>query len=413
MSIEKIKIEENQKLKILIAVPIANDEAIAESFLVSLSRMDTSTFNEHYFFFTDNSNFELLEEFKSVNHNTTISTNDEVLENADKDNINIYDHFSKGFRDATIKYAIENEFNYIFFAECNVTYHPLTFRKLVSYKKDIIAALVWMVTKNNTEIPNVRKFTKLENINDKSKLSEFTTFCNNLKNRDIHKIGYFKGSFLVNVSILKQGINFDDIYNVEAADPYLNFCLRASVNNVDIYTDSTYPYVYMDIDYNFYDKMEKYLEDVSEDSTDNELEKTPSKKPTTKKKPKKSTKSKFLSKDLQDKSKESTNSNILNLFNTYAQVADSINESTKTEENNIPKIKSNENKQYQREIVRSRDINYRKLYSRSDKATQLSSIDSKSKKAINKKSDQKANIDPKELALRQMYQKKSDKFDKI
>lgn len=263
MSEKKIKQEKNNKKKILLAVYVVDDEAVLESFLISLSRIDVSNFDVHYFFVNNNEkNDELLNEFKDVNENTTISVCPAIDKlkldvNFDSDDVDEYFYMSEYYKFVT-DYSLNNKFDYIFFTECVFTYHPLTLKNLVSLQKEIVSIVSWTLDEKGKESSNVKMFQNQDELNvsesddnDKDNNNELSS---KLKDRGLYKVGFFEGSFLLNCSIISGDLNFDPLYNICAQSVFDYFCIKCVVKQIDIFVDTNYPAVYMDIDYSLYQK---------------------------------------------------------------------------------------------------------------------------------------------------------------
>ncbi|MDK2802327.1 MAG: hypothetical protein KFW09_03000 [Oscillospiraceae bacterium] len=238
-----------QKLDVLFAMPVIESQIILESFLISISSLDTSTFNVHYFFVNGIQDCQdLLNEFKEMNENTTIINR--ISTEKDSNNIDLIEKdFQKFFRGSSIDYASKNGFDYVFFSDCNVTFNPSTVRSLISSKKDLVSTISWYCDEDKNDVPNVRAFADQliafpQNKNDIVS-EEDLEFYNSVKKRGIYKVGYFSGCFLISVDIIKKGIDFNEIYNIVDDDIFIHMSLKASVLDVDIYVDTNYPIAYM------------------------------------------------------------------------------------------------------------------------------------------------------------------------
>ena len=281
-----------QRLDVLFAIPILESPIILESFLISISSLDTSTFNVHYFFVNGvNDCQELLNEFKEMNENTTIIN--KISTEKDIDNIDLIEKdFQKFFRGSSIDYASKNGFDYVFFSDCNVTFNPSTVRSLISSKKDLVSTISWYCDEDKNDVPNVRAFADQliafpPNKNDIVS-EEDLEFYNSVKKRGIYKVGYFSGCFLISVDVIKKGIDFNEIYNIVDDDIFIHMSLKASVLDIDIYVDTNYPIAYMseeDIIIRTPDNIEeKIIEPIIKEEKVEKVKKKSTKKPANKSK---------------------------------------------------------------------------------------------------------------------------------
>lgn len=288
----KSKKVDKDKINVLFSSYVVDDEAILESFLMSISRLDTSNFNIYYLFINNTGKkIELLDEFKEVNSNTCVidfdisSDNKNVdSEESNESDTDTDEHeyaYMKKYYNEVIKYASQNNFDYLFMSECIVTYHPLTLRKMLSHKKDILSTISWSMSDQGKEVSNVKLLDKdnfnnndNENKENKENKDPNIEFYNTLKQRGIYKVGFFEGSFLININCINSNINFEKLYSISSENPFDHFCIRSIANGVEIFVDTNYPSVYMDIDYNVYETEEKLEEEeVKEEKLKKETKK--------------------------------------------------------------------------------------------------------------------------------------------
>ncbi len=363
----KSKKVDKDKINVLFSSYVVDDEAILESFLMSISRLDTSNFNIYYLFINNTGKkIELLDEFKEVNTNTCIIdivNNNENVGNEESNQSDTDEHeysYMKNYYDQVIKYASENNFDYLFMSECIVTYHPLTLRKMLSYKKDILSTISWSMSDNGKEVSNVKLLDK-DNVNNnfdkndkdnKENKDPNIEFYNTLKQRGIYKVGFFEGSFLINTNCINDNINFEKLYSISSENPFDHFCIRSIANGIEIFVDTNYPSVYMDIDYNVYETEEKLEEEeVKEEKVKKETKKKtkrPVKKvsPSKEKEIKKIAKEDIIEEDIVDPEE-------IKEVNEFEIETEIVKENSKeVVKNTIPK----QERVYKKEIVRPKSV---------------------------------------------------------
>lgn len=132
--------------KVLIGSPIHQSKDILNEFLSSLERLDKHELQVDYYFVDDNidtSSSVLLEEFQEDNDNVTIvSSNNLSTEYVCDDfthrwNSSLVEKVTQ-FKNNIIDFAIDKDYDYLFFIDSDIILHPKTLNKLISDEKDII-----------------------------------------------------------------------------------------------------------------------------------------------------------------------------------------------------------------------------------------------------------------------------------
>lgn len=231
MKSEKLSVFKKYK-KILIYADMDQNEDVTKHFLSWISRVDFEEFIiEYYFSFgnIDSGVLNLINLF-SENHKVKLKDYSEYIRdnNYGKDDI----------KNDVINYMINNEYDYLFFSQSNILYHPLTLRQLIHCNKDIVGNIFWQKSTEDYRKPNVWMSGDSNLYNFDISESEFFDFLNNNK---LVSVGGIAGSVLVSNRALIKGVSFKEVYNVTYAKDYNAFSIRAKVLGFDIYLDSTYP----------------------------------------------------------------------------------------------------------------------------------------------------------------------------
>lgn len=246
--------------KILIASPIRQDPAILEVFLESLKNLDYDSFEPTYYFIDDNTDTtstELLHKFKKQKYTVLVETSQCSVRNAmyvdnkhEWQNSNIEN--VANYKNQFIKYALDNDYDFLFLIDSDLILDSRTITKLASNQVDIVSNIFWTQwVKGGGCFPQVW----LQDFNDfytsipsknkkpsKAYIKQATfNFINNLKVPGLYEVGGLGACTLINKKALKKGVNFSRIDNVSFWGEDRHFCIRARALGLKLYVDTTYP----------------------------------------------------------------------------------------------------------------------------------------------------------------------------
>lgn len=246
-------LDKKEKPRVLIASPIRQDYKILIEFLDSLRNLNYLDINEEYAFIDDNidkSCSEVLESF--IPQKTKIikvNSNDQYLkdENTHYWSSNLIDKVAK-FKNILIDYAIENEFDYIFFIDSDLVLHKETLNKLLSNNVDIVSNIFWTKWQLDSRLePQVwlednYSFIKDNKVNNTIEMALLETeFINKMKRKGTYEVGGLGACTLISKNALLKGVNFNSIDNISLKGEDRHFCVRAKALGLNLYVDTTYP----------------------------------------------------------------------------------------------------------------------------------------------------------------------------
>lgn len=244
--------------KVLIGSPIHQSKDILNEFLSSLERLDKHELQVDYYFVDDNidtSSSVLLEEFQEDNDNVTIvSSNNLSTEYVCDDfthrwNSSLVEKVTQ-FKNNIIDFAIDKDYDYLFFIDSDIILHPKTLNKLISDEKDIISNVfftqwspggpslpqVWLQDAYSMHDFKANENTPVEDIMQKEK-----EFIESMKIPGVYKVGGLGACTLISKKALSSGVNFNPMYNVSFWGEDRAFCLRAVALGFTLYVDTYYP----------------------------------------------------------------------------------------------------------------------------------------------------------------------------
>lgn len=247
--------------KILIGSPIHQKPEILKEFLLSLKELDKSKFDISYYFIDDNIDqysSRLLKDFEDSEKNVILVTSDFQDNYIKNDHTHIWSSSLvdkvANFKNGIINYAIENEFDYIFFIDSDLVINPSTLNQLEKRKKDIISNVFWTKWEPNTiEMPQVwlmDSYDMFDDRNPKDHYQQTMEFIDKIRIPGVYKVGGLGACTLINRKALLKGVSFDRIYNVSFWGEDRHFCIRAVALGLELYVDTHFPayHIYRDTD---------------------------------------------------------------------------------------------------------------------------------------------------------------------
>lgn len=254
-------------VKMLIGSPIRQKPAILREFLKSLEEIDTTGLDVAYLFIDDNvdsGSTELLRDFSQRIPNVAIH----VVENDEEEYVtDEVTHRWKeqlvwkvaAFKDMIIEIAKEFNFDYLFLADSDLVFHPLTIRHLVSRQKEIVSNIFW--TQWNPDAPILPQvwlsdsYTQYaaargENLSQDEIFLRHQRFLHRLRQPGIYEVGGLGACTLISSEAIHKGVRFEEIKNLSFWGEDRHFCIRATSLGFPLYVDTHYPayHIYRDTD---------------------------------------------------------------------------------------------------------------------------------------------------------------------
>lgn len=257
-----------ENIKILIGSPVYQKPRILEEFLISLSKLNTDSFEVTYFFIDDNENEEskeILNRYKSILSNTVIKkSNESGIYNTDGSTHLWTENLIwkvADFKNHIIDYTIVNNFDYLFLIDSDIILHPETIRHLINQNKDIISEIFWTKWQpDSIELPQVwvndqytlYKKDREENLENEEINNRILDFINQLKEPGVYEVGGLGACTLISRNALQKGVNFSEIPNVSFWGEDRHFCIRAMALGIKLHVDTHFPayHIYRESDIN-------------------------------------------------------------------------------------------------------------------------------------------------------------------
>ncbi len=248
-------------MKLLIGSPIKQKTSILEVFLENLVKMDLDGLEVSYFFIDDNieeSSSELLKKFQKANKNVILKN---YLDFGYEPGLNYQNQDTHSwkkslierittFKDAIIKYAQNNSFDYLFFVDSDIIMNPQTIKHLIKQNVDIVSEVFWTSWNPGDNLaPQVwlQDESKLYIRNwdseySKSEIKQYTKdFVAKLKIPGLYEVGGLGACTLISKYALTKDLSFQCIPNISFWGEDRHFCIRAQVLGLKLYVDTFYP----------------------------------------------------------------------------------------------------------------------------------------------------------------------------
>lgn len=256
---QKSKVLKNEESKkVLIASPVRQDYKILKEFLKSLKELNYDNIVEEYIFIDDNVDEQssyILDSFipqktkviKVQSNNTYVKDENTHYWNAD-----LMDKVAE-FKNRLITYAIDREFDYIFFIDSDLILHKETLQELINSNVDIVSNIFWTKWNLNTRLePQVwlednYSFIKKDNCSNNLVVSAKMEldYINQMKRKGLYKVGGLGACTLISQNALLKGVNFTKIDNISLVGEDRHFCVRANSLGLDLYVNTTYPALHL------------------------------------------------------------------------------------------------------------------------------------------------------------------------
>lgn len=248
-----------EKRRVLIGSPIRQKPKILQEFLTSIQGLDCTGLDIDCFFIDNNDNKEassLLKGFKKGGSTVYIG---EVPPrepyNCNSDTHHWNDRLIwtiAGFKNCILKFALDNNYDYVFMVDSDLVLHPQTLRRLVSTGKEIISEIFWTEWFPNTApLPQVWAAGQYafhlggDRVSEEEKIRQSSDFIEKLKVPGVYEVGGLGACTLISVNTVAKGLNYNHIKNVDYWGEDRHFCIRAQVLGFKLYVDTHYPALHL------------------------------------------------------------------------------------------------------------------------------------------------------------------------
>lgn len=266
--------------RVLIGSPVCQKPQILKAFLESLVKLSHKKFIIDYMFVDDNQDSEssnILNQFQSKGAEVTVlpsGTAGSYLCNEDTHYWNNTLMLRVGeFKNLIIKYALEKEYDALFFVDSDLILEPKLLEHLAKTGKQVISEVFWTCWHPGQRLePNVWLFDEYdlawrspgEEINKETEEERGNQFLEQLKIPGVYEVGGLGACTLISREALLRGVNFSYIPNLTIHGEDRFFCIRAAVLGIGLYVDTNYPayHIYRQSDL---DTVPQFIEENNEE----------------------------------------------------------------------------------------------------------------------------------------------------
>ena len=243
---------------------VCQSPKILEKFLDSLKALDLSNLNVTFRIIDDNQTSISSDMLRDVDFGY-----EKILTAAPlRDSIYLVNetthswNYSLVLRVATLKneiirYAVENDYEYLFFIDSDLLVNPTLIKHLLAQKKEIISEIFWTSWQpGEIPLPNVWMYDAYQMahpaIEEQLRGVQAMEFLGRLKIPGVYKVGGLGACTLLSVNALKSGLDFSPIENISFKGEDRWFCIRACVLGFQLFVDTHYPakHLYRESDIN-------------------------------------------------------------------------------------------------------------------------------------------------------------------
>lgn len=256
------------KNKILVGSPVYQKPDILNSFLSSLKKLSCGENVIDYLFVDDNVDKEsskLLADFhRDLSTVMVLKGKNRSTYCCDEESHHWNDSLMfrvAEYKNIIIQYAIEQEYDELFFVDSDLILHPNLILHLESRQKEVVSEIFWTKWHRNLSLePNVWLFDEYdlvpkylgEELEQREMEVRRNNFLNQLKIPGLYEVGGLGACTLIKRSALLSGVSFAPIKNLTIHGEDRFFCIRAAVLEIALYVDTCYPayHIYREADLN-------------------------------------------------------------------------------------------------------------------------------------------------------------------
>jgi len=245
------------KKRVLVGSPVYQKPEILKAFLESLNNLCQHTILIDYMFIDDNideKSSQLLAEFKGERSTVKLVNGNNQAQYVRDDETHHWDYDLMlevaNYKNKIIDYALENNYDFLFFVDSDLVLHPNLIEHLKNANKDIVSEIFWSQWhKDRPPEPNVWLFDEYdlvpkklgEKLNEKQMEIRKSKFLNQLRIPGLYEVGGLGACTLISKAALEAGVNFKPIKNLTINGEDRFFSIRAAVLGIDLFVDTYYP----------------------------------------------------------------------------------------------------------------------------------------------------------------------------
>jgi glycosyltransferase involved in cell wall biosynthesis len=252
--------------RVLLGSPIHQKPAILEQFLNSLSRLNLTNIELHFYLIDDNqdeASRQLLLQFAQSGRTVFLQSSgfhDAYIRDDTTHfwNSNLVWKVA-GFKNLMIRRAEAFGYDYLFLIDSDLILHPDTLLHLISTGKEIISEVFWTQWQPGTLLqPQVwvhDEYNQWEALSGEQLSPEeinrrFHAFLNKLQQPGIYEVGGLGACTLISSQAIASGVSYDRVRNISYWGEDRHFCIRAAALGIPLFVDTHYPalHLYRDSD---------------------------------------------------------------------------------------------------------------------------------------------------------------------
>lgn len=254
------------RTKILVGSPVFKTPDILEAFLCSLKKLNGKDLTIDYMFVDDNVEKKSSDQLATFsregseviiikgNDRSTYKCSDESHYWSDSLMLRVAE-----YKNMIIRYAIEHEYDALFFVDSDLILHPDLLLHLESRQKEVVSEIFWSRWHPGYPLePNVWLFDEYdlvpkhvgEILSKEEMKRRQKEYLEKLKQPGLYEVGGLGACTLIQRSALLTGVTFSPIKNLTIHGEDRFFCIRAAVLGIDLHVDTCYPayHIYRDSD---------------------------------------------------------------------------------------------------------------------------------------------------------------------
>lgn len=234
-------------VKVLITAPLRQDARIFNEYQEGLDRLRVPKNVEVGRFFVVNNCPEIIPHIRGANYIVM----DTGTEYGKTHNDHIWSQeclaSMSGLRNATIKYALDNGYDYWWSVDTDLVLHPDTLAYLLEADKDIVSEIFWTKAPSGNWWVNAWMFDQCD----------FDGHLQGWTNPGLYRVGMTGACTLAKRKVLEAGVDYTQIPNLRKVlwGEDRQFCIRAAVNGFELWLDTHVPATHLYTE----TELEKYL----------------------------------------------------------------------------------------------------------------------------------------------------------